>query len=443
MMNQPSLAPLFEHARSWGIKDPGTWTYKMEEDYYHPTLLGFVMSERRRVKVEHLADLFVSQKSLRRKRDAIKLVRGFVFRRKRARFLMTENIVRYVIDNTSDAWMIYRKFAMREIAVREIQRTIRGYMGRTEALFLKILFKSAVLLQCSYRGKLARRRYLALKRKRHWAAAELQRHVRGVLSKRLAMNRLEGFLDSERQKLKKERWEWENAEMIAAVKSIQGQYRKLQARRKVHLLKDKKAREAIIEEEMEDMQRASKRDRKIYERQIEEWYERKRIAWAEDNVLESHTANEKAKIRSYQRKQKELEKKEELNLKEEHEEAMKDRNVEAWLKRWEKVAQERSLEYKEFCSNCMLAPDTPHERKMGKKLKEKVNKRYHDVLKRADAKHIPMEAPEARGIAMEEVLYIMGEEEKSRVVLEMKEKAKASLTNPTRNKFPSSLTHVF
>ena len=75
----------------------------------------------------------------------------------------------------------------------------------------------------------------------------------------------------------------------------------------------------------------------------------------------------------------------------------------------------------------MMAPDTPHERRMGKKLKEKVNKRYHDVLKRADAKHIPMEAPEAREIAMEEVLYIMGEEEKSRVVLEMKEKAKVSV----------------
>jgi len=31
LLNQPSLAPLFEHARSWGKKDPGTWTYKMEE----------------------------------------------------------------------------------------------------------------------------------------------------------------------------------------------------------------------------------------------------------------------------------------------------------------------------------------------------------------------------------------------------------------------------
>ena len=149
----------------------------------------------------------------------------------------------------------------------------------------------------------------------------------------------------------------------------------------------------------------------------------KKVAWGTDNVLESHTADEKAKILSYQRKQKEIEKGQELNLKEVHNEAMKEKDVEAWLARWENVAQERSVEYKEFCMNCMVAPDTPHERKMGKKLKERVNKRYKDVLRRADAKHIPMEAPEARDVAMEEVLYIMGEEEKTRVVQEMKDKA--------------------
>ena len=115
------------------------------------------------------------------------------------------------------------------------------------------------------------------------------------------------------------------------------------------------------------------RDRKIYQRQIEEWYVAKKVAWGTDNVLESHTADEKAKIRSYQRKQKEIEKGQELNLKEVHNEAMKEKDVEAWLARWENVAQERSVEYKEFCMNCMVAPDTPHERKMGKKLKERVN----------------------------------------------------------------------
>ena len=95
LLGSGALKPLFEPARSWGRKDEGTWTYVMEEEYYHPELLGFVMSERRRVKVEGLAERFLSEKSLRYKKDALKLMKNYVYRRNRARFLMTENIVRY------------------------------------------------------------------------------------------------------------------------------------------------------------------------------------------------------------------------------------------------------------------------------------------------------------------------------------------------------------
>jgi len=31
ILNQESLKPLFSHARAWGKRDPGTWTYLMEE----------------------------------------------------------------------------------------------------------------------------------------------------------------------------------------------------------------------------------------------------------------------------------------------------------------------------------------------------------------------------------------------------------------------------
>ena len=92
MLNQASLKPLFEHYRPWGKLDAGTWTYLMEETYYHPTLLHFIKAERRELKVDKLADLFISQKSLRRKRDAAKCWRSYIWRRKRSRFLMTENI---------------------------------------------------------------------------------------------------------------------------------------------------------------------------------------------------------------------------------------------------------------------------------------------------------------------------------------------------------------
>jgi len=336
---------------------------------------------------------------------------------------MTENIVRYVIENTSSAWMIYRKTVMREIAVREIQRIIRGYIGRMEAMFLKILFRSAVCLQSTYRGKLARRRYYAITRKRAWAATELQRHVRGVLAKRLGFNRLEGFLDKQRQQLAKEKFDWENAELIKAARSIQGQWRKLQARRKVHLLKDKKEREKMIAEEMDDIFKGQQRDRKVYQRQIEEWYDRKRVDWFSNNVTEEHTAAEKAKIRAYRRKLKgEDAKEEEVELEKKYEK-MEEKRVEQWLKVWAQKAEEECEKYKVACRNCMIAPDTPLEKKLGKELSRKVKARTKDVLKRADARMMPMEYPEAHDIATEEVLYIMGEEKKKEVMKEMKDAA--------------------
>ena len=423
MLNQPSMAPLFKQGRPWGKRDPGTWTYVIEEKFYHPTLLQYIMEERRAGKIEQLADLFLEQKHVRRKRDSLKLWRGYMWRRKRARFLMTENIVRYVIENTGTAWMVYRKWCMKEIAVREIQRMIRGHIGRMEAMFLKILFRSAVLLQKTYRGKLARRRYLALRKKRNWAATEMQRHARGILSKRLAMNRLEGFLDTERKKLAKDRFDWENEELIKAARSIQGQWRKTMARRKVHLLKDKKEREAMIQEEMEEMAKAFERDRRVYQRQIEEWYEKKRIDWEQNNVTENQTAAEKAKIRAYRRQLKhevgvEEEKQEERRL-----EQLDEQRVDQWLKVWSIKAVEEAEKYKIACRNCMIAPDTPLEKKLGHELKRKVRARTKDVLKRADARLMPMEYPEALEIATDEVLYIMGEEKKKQVIQAMKEEA--------------------
>jgi hypothetical protein len=71
----------------------------------------------------------------------------------------------------------------------------------------------------------------------------------------------------------------------------------------------------------------------------------------------------------------------------------------------------------------MIAPDTPLEKKLGKELKHKVKARTKDVLKRADARMMPMEYPEAFDIAVEEVLYIMGEEKKKEVMKDMREAA--------------------
>lgn len=154
------------------------------------------------------------------------------------------------------------------------------------------------------------------------------------------MNRLEGFLDSERAKLARQKFDWENDELIKAARSIQGQWRKLMARRKVHLLKDKKEREKMIAEEMKDMIKGHNRDRKVYQKQIEEWYEKKRIDWESTNVTENQTAAEKAKIRAYRRKLKAEEGQEEERQEQVKLDQMEEKRVEQWLKVWSKKASE-------------------------------------------------------------------------------------------------------
>ena len=423
MLNQAALAPLFECATVWGKKDRGTWTYVLEEKYYHPALLRFVMAERRRVKVEQLADSFLQHKNLRRKKVAAKVWRDYMWRRKRAKFLMQENIARYVVDNTATAWCIMRKWVMREIAVREIQRVMRGRIGRMEASFLKLLFESAILLQKTYRGRLSYRKYVTLKRKRTWAASELQRHVRGALARRLAFNRLEGFLDKERKKLAKARYDFENREMVNAVKLIQRQYRKLMKRRKVHLLKESSDREAMIQEMMDEMMKNHERARKVYETQISEWYARKRQEWEENNVIAGQVGGEKAKIRAYRRQQADNERKKRGNVMKEKQEEMEERRIEQWLKVWKVKAEEAAEKYMIKCRHCMFHPDTPLEKKIGKDLKKKVHARTKDILKRGEKRGMLMEWPQAYEIGVDEIVYIMGEDKKKEVMAEMKAQA--------------------
>jgi hypothetical protein len=72
----------------------------------------------------------------------------------------------------------------------------------------------------------------------------------------------------------------------------------------------------------------------------------------------------------------------------------------------------------------MISPDTPLEKKLGKELVKKIKARTKDVLKRADARQLPMEYPEAYDIATDEIVYIMGEEKKKAVLEDMKVKAR-------------------
>lgn len=149
----------------------------------------------------------------------------------------------------------------------------------------------------------------------------------------------------ERARIARERFEWENEELIKAAKNIQNQWRILQARRKVHLIKDQQEREKIIQDSMDDFVRSFERDRMVYQRQIEEWYTAKRLDWTANNMTEETTAAEKAKIRAYRRKVAEQERHAEDDKLKEKLASMEEKRIEQWLKTWEAKSAEEAEKY--------------------------------------------------------------------------------------------------
>lgn len=65
-----------------------------------------------------------------------------------------------------------------------------------------------------YRSLRARRFYMEVVARRHWAVTEIARFIRGNAAKRLAMNKLETHLWKMHSKLAQERFEFENSELI-------------------------------------------------------------------------------------------------------------------------------------------------------------------------------------------------------------------------------------
>ena len=96
MLSQPQVAILFDAERPYGKMDPQTWTYHLEERYYHPSLLHAVKVQRRRRRNELKVEAFLEERFQRVKRRRCSAWVNYVIRRKRCRYLMARNIVRCV-----------------------------------------------------------------------------------------------------------------------------------------------------------------------------------------------------------------------------------------------------------------------------------------------------------------------------------------------------------
>jgi len=423
LLDTPSMAPMFEPGRPFGSRDSDTWTLAIEEDYMHPTLLLSVKTDRRKLRNHKKMMEFIETSELRCKRFNMESWARYVIRRKRCRYLMAECIVRYHVENVSMAMNAWTRFAIADIRAITIQRCIRGWLGRTEAHFLWFLHHCATVLQTRYRMVIAVRRYIQRQLKRKWAATEMQRHFRGNMHRRLAFYRLSDFIAHEREKLDKERWNWENRTLIKATIAVQRAWRKREARLAAEEAERKRKAELSVEQMMVEQEIEQQRQRKIYEENLEKWFDEQRAEAQKNQMYDDFSKAEKDKIVRYRRQEAEKERKRRMEQNKKREELMEEQRVENWLVTWNQTQVTRADEKRKYLEQCLHHPETKEEKHVRRELIKEIKKHTKAVLKRADEQKVEMEYLEGYEIATDEIMIRHMDEEKEKVYHEMREAA--------------------
>ena len=422
-LDAPSMAPLFEPCLSFGKKDPDLWTLVIEEHYFHHTPLKFMKNSRRAIRNVRHCNQFLRTKDLRDKRRAAETWGRYIIRRKRARYLMAQVIVKYHVENISEAMNQWWAACLTDIRVTLLQRNIRGFLGRQEVNFLRYLHYMATCVQTRYRGRVCLRKYAQWCARRHWAAAEMQRHVRGNNARRLAMNRLEDFYDKGMAQHNKERWEWENRTLIKATTRIQMNWRSRSARLRTEEARRLAKAEALVKQEMSAMEIEAQRKRKVYEEELEDWYKMRREEFAKTELYEEFSAAEKDKIIKYRRTKADEARRKRLKELREREEFIEDQRVQNWLDSYAQLQVTRADDRRKYLERIIDQPETPQERKERKVVMKEIDKETKAVLKAADKQAVSIEYADGHRIAHENIMKVHMQKERELVYSEMQQAA--------------------
>ena len=263
------------------------------------------------------------------------------------------------------------------------------------------------------------RRCIAIKRFQevwvyyNWAILEIQRHIRGALGRSLALKKLTALVEKEHAKNMNEKRKLEMTRGERAIIKLQSFFRKEKATSKVQELREQNRRERNIRHAMENQREAFRRERKVYERQLEQFY----VSLKEENDMkgkkELKIAHDQIKVRTLRRRIKNDELK---NAEPDNSEQLL---TDEWKKNWELKIQNGVESIKEYSIHCLESPDNRREKKTGALVRKRIRGRVSQVILRADSRGILMETPEAKEIAKDEIVFIIGEEERARLRSEM------------------------
>ncbi|KAK1735475.1 hypothetical protein QTG54_013638 [Skeletonema marinoi] len=237
------------------------------------------------------------------------------------------------------------------------------------------------------------------------AVIKVQSLIRGVLARRLALRRLMTLVEKERMdNASKMKWyAWDRG--MWCLTRLQSHARRKNAVTLVNQLRQQRRREAEVRHAMDSRNAAFRRERKLYQRQLEEFYRQMKEDHDTNKQNEAKISQDKIRLRTLQRRIKN----EELKSQE------PDKVLEENLALSSGNAIVDVAKIREHYAHCLDRPANRSEKKTRSDARKRIKHRVTEVLARADSKNIPMETKEAKVIAREEVLHMIGEEERARL----------------------------
>ena len=269
----------------------------------------------------------------------------------------------------------WQEHTIRIIGANEIQRVGRGFLGRINARIKLIFLLSAVHIQSQVRMWIQQNCYTVILIKRNWAVKELQRHFRGMFSRRLVRNKLLSYVGEKAFSLQKEKDDWILEYKMKSASRIQRMFRKSIANKREREVHERKVRENEAAREIEKTHLAFVKKRKIYEQRLKEYYDNEKRIWNESHKVMETVNKQGIEVRILRRKRqnyKRIDKeKEELKKQKILEESFKTRMIE----QWEQRADEKCQSMKEYAIQCLQSPDIPEEILFKREIKRKIKLR--------------------------------------------------------------------
>lgn len=413
MLNQCVIQTFFARSSSsWGsgVLFP-IFVHRWEEEFYNVTLLNVIKNARRD---EAIRDKLVRDDN-RKRRQVYQCWLGFVRHQKslrRAFHAMNHMVTMSLKARGNRALASWRT---KQLSACDIQRVGRGFLGRIKARICSMMNESATLIQTHSRMYLARQKLQQLLSTYVSAVIKVQSLFRSVLARRLALKMLMALVQQERMVNANEmkRYAWERG--IWCLTRLQSHQRRKNAVIFVEQLRQQRLRETEVRHAMEARNAAFRRERKLYERQLEEFYRQMKEDHDTNKKSEAKVLQDKIRLRTLQRRIKN----EELKSQEPDKVMEENLATEQWKRDWLAKIEVDVAKTKEHYVQCMDRPANRTDKKTRSIARKRIKKRVTEVLARADAKNIPMETKEAKVIAREEVLYIVGEEERERLIRQM------------------------